>query len=71
MCRRAIHNIDVIFCRNVLIYFDDKSRKNVLSQFYDSLNRDGYIFLGHSESVGRITAAFKIVRLNNFLCYTK
>jgi len=71
MTMRNIQNIDVIFCRNVLIYFDDKSRKNVLSQFFDSLNRGGYIFLGHSESVGRITAAFKIVRLDNFLCYAK
>ena len=54
---RAMRNFDFIFCRNVLIYFDDSSRKAVLDHFQNALNRGGYIFLGHSESVGRITTA--------------
>ncbi len=68
---RKMRDFDVIFCRNVLIYFDDSSRKRTLSYFFDALTSDGFIFLGHSESVGRITAAFRIERLDNFLCYSK
>lgn len=62
---------DFIFCRNVLIYFDDDSRKRVLSSLYDALNPGGYVFLGHAESVGRITASFVLERIGDFLCYKK
>ncbi|MBN1916569.1 MAG: protein-glutamate O-methyltransferase CheR [Verrucomicrobia bacterium] len=68
---RRMSGFDVIFCRNVLIYFDDSSRRLTLGYFYDALNPGGYVFLGHSESVGRITAAFRIERLETFLCYSK
>jgi len=53
----SVSGCDFIFCRNCLIYFDDESRKSVLSNFYESLNPGGFIFLGHSESVGRISSA--------------
>ncbi len=62
---------DIIFCRNVLIYFDDASRKEVVDHFYVALNKGGYIFLGSSESAGRITSAFKIKRAGNSLVYQK
>jgi len=62
---------DFIFCRNVLIYFDDESRGKVVEHFYTGLNKGGYIFLGSSESIGRITAAFKLKRINKFLVYCK
>ncbi len=62
---------DFIFCRNVLIYFSDDSRKQVLSSLYDALVPGGYVFLGHSESVGRITASFTLERIGDFLCYKK
>ena len=68
---RRYRNYDFIFCRNVLIYFDDASRKQVLSSFYDALAPGGYIFLGHSESVGRISAAFEMVRLGEDIAYRK
>jgi len=68
---RAMRNFDFIFCRNVLIYFDDRSRKGVVDHFYNSLNRGGYIFLGHSESVGRISSAFKLKRVGTHLVYAK
>lgn len=68
---RSMKSFDFIFCRNVLIYFDDLSRKTVVDHFYNSLNNGGYIFLGHSESIGRITSAFKLKRADNFLVYTK
>jgi len=74
MDEEALNNIngcDFIFCRNCLIYFDDESRKSVLSSFYESLNPGGYVFLGHSESVGRISSAYKVKRLGDTIVYSK
>jgi chemotaxis protein methyltransferase CheR len=68
---RAMRNFDFILCRNVLIYFDDLSRKTAVDHFYNSLNRGGYIFLGHSESIGRISSAFKLKRIEGHLVYAK
>ena len=68
---RAMKGFDVIFCRNVLIYFDDISRKAVVDSFYNALRPGGYIFLGHSESVGRVTTAFTLKRFDNHLVYVK
>ena len=66
-----MRNFDFVFCRNVLIYFDDLSRKQVVNFFYMALNKGGYIFLGHSESVGRITTAFKLKRMGKHIVYVK
>jgi chemotaxis protein methyltransferase CheR len=71
MAMRAMRGFDFIFCRNVLIYFDDLSRKAVVDHFYNALNPGGYVFLGHSESVGRITTAFKLKRFESHLVYVK
>ncbi len=71
MAMRRRRNYDFIFCRNVLIYFDDTSRKRVVMALYDALVPGGYLFLGHAESVGRITAAFHLERLGDFLCYKR
>jgi chemotaxis protein methyltransferase CheR len=71
MAMRAMRGFDFIFCRNVLIYFDDQSRKAVVDHFYNALNPGSYIFLGHSESVGRITTAFKLKRFETHLVYVK
>jgi chemotaxis protein methyltransferase CheR len=71
MALRAMRGFDFVFCRNVLIYFDDASRKAVVDHFYNALNPGGYIFLGHSESVGRITTAFKLKRFESHLVYVK
>ncbi len=68
---RTMRGFDFIFCRNVLIYFDDLSRKAVVDHFYAALNPGGYIFLGHSESVGRSTTAFKLKRFESHLVYVK
>lgn len=68
---RKFQGMDFIFCRNVLIYFDDRSRRQVLHSFYDSLLPAGFIFLGHSESVGRITAAFEPVKFGGTIVYQK
>ena len=64
-------NYDFIFCRNVLIYFNDESQRKVVNGFYDALVPGGYLFLGHSESVGRLTTAFALERMDRFLAYRK
>lgn len=64
-------NYDVVFCRNALIYFNDQSRKTVIDSFYYSLNPGGFIFLGHSESIGRISSAFKAQRIGGSIVYSK
>ncbi len=68
---RQIKGVDFIFCRNVLIYFDDMSRKAVVASFYDSLNPGGYIYLGHAESVSRINTAFAIKRMGGLIVHQK
>jgi chemotaxis protein methyltransferase CheR len=68
---RKYRGFDFIFCRNVLIYFDDVSRKQLVDYFYTALNPGGFIFLGSSESVGRITTGFKLKRSGGHLVYYK
>lgn len=68
---RQRRNYDAIFCRNALIYFDDASRRKVLGSFYDALAPGGYLFLGHSESVGRISAAFEMVSREGYIAYRR
>ncbi len=68
---RAFRNIDVIFCRNLLIYFDDASRRMAAEVFYDALNPGGFIFLGHSESMSRITSLFNVRKFNDAITYQK
>jgi len=67
----SVSGCDYIFCRNCLIYFNDESRKEVLANFYKSLNPGGFIFLGHSESVGRISSAFKVQRIGDTIVYSR
>ncbi|MGE4299515.1 MAG: protein-glutamate O-methyltransferase CheR [Desulfovibrionaceae bacterium] len=58
---KRIPKSHIIFCRNVIIYFDDEMKKRVLDSFYDNLLPGGYLVLGHSESVHKLTRAFKPV----------
>jgi len=62
---------DFIFCRNVLIYFDDASRKEVISQFYEHLDPGGFVFLGHAESIGRISTSFSLRKMGGMIMYQK
>ncbi|MCX7946693.1 MAG: protein-glutamate O-methyltransferase CheR [Hydrogenophilus sp.] len=63
--------LDVIFCRNLLIYFDDRSRAQAAQNLYDALNPGGYLCLGHSESMSRITSLFEIVKFPEAIIYRK
>jgi chemotaxis protein methyltransferase CheR len=62
---------DVIFCRNVLIYFDKRSKTRGISILYDRLNSGGYLLLGHTESLLNLSTAFELVHLSEDLVYRK
>ena len=62
---------DVIFCRNVMIYFDLPAKKRVLRNFHDKLREGGFMLLGHSESLLNVTADFELIHLRNDLVYRK
>ena len=62
---------DLIFCRNVLIYFDDASRRQAAENLYDCLRPGGYICLGHSESMSRISPLFSVCRFPDAIVYQK
>jgi chemotaxis protein methyltransferase CheR len=68
---RGYANVDVIFCRNMLIYFDDQSRQQVAESFYDSLCPGGFICLGHSESMSRISSLFAVRKFPQAIVYQK
>lgn len=68
---RQMRHFDFIFCSNVLIYFDQKSKIQVIGDLYDSLNRGGYLFIGSSEMLHRISNAFKLVSFPKTTVYKK
>jgi chemotaxis protein methyltransferase CheR len=63
--------LDVIFCRNVLIYFSDGAIRRAVRHFHDALAPGGYLFLGHAESLARITDAFTPIRFQGAMVYQK
>jgi chemotaxis protein methyltransferase CheR len=63
--------LDVVFCRNVIIYFDDASKKIVINNFYNRLVDGGYLLLGHSESLISLSTQFKLKHLKNDMVYQK
>jgi chemotaxis protein methyltransferase CheR len=63
--------LDVIFCRNVIIYFDDASKKSVVQSFHSRLLDGGYLLLGHSESLISLSTQFKLRHLKNDMVYQK
>jgi chemotaxis protein methyltransferase CheR len=62
---------DVIFCRNVLIYFDDESRRVAAENLYDNLMPGGFICLGHTESMSRISPLFEVCRYSGAIVYRR
>lgn len=68
---RRLGKFDIIFSRNMLIYFDDASRKEVAMTFYDLLNPDGYVLLGHAEYMSRIVSVYKAKQVKDTLVYQK
>jgi chemotaxis protein methyltransferase CheR len=64
-------DIDVIFCRNLLIYFDDVGRRETVEMFFDALGPGGYICLGHSESMSRMSSIFLPRKFKDAIVYQK
>lgn len=64
-------DFDIIFCRNVLIYFDDASRRIAAENLYDCLRQGGYICLGHSETMSRISPLFTVCRFPDAIVYQR
>jgi len=62
---------DVIFCRNVMIYFDDAEQKRLIQKFYRCLNQGGYLFVGHAESLFGLTDQFRMIHENNGTAYQR
>ena len=62
---------DVIFCRNVMIYFDEDMKKSVVSTFEDMLDPNGWLFIGHSETLGGISTGFEAQPYPEGFCYRK
>lgn len=66
-----VGEVDIVFCRNVLIYFDMAARERVIDSFYRHLAPGGYLLLGHSESLLNLSTAFELVQLQNDTVYRK
>ncbi|MDR2503450.1 MAG: protein-glutamate O-methyltransferase CheR [Deltaproteobacteria bacterium] len=56
---KRLERSQIVFCRNVIIYFDDNMKRQVVGSFYDNLLPKGYLFIGHSESLHNISRSFK------------
>ena len=63
--------MDVILCRNVIIYFDGETKRRVIQTFYDRLRPGGYLLLGHSESLINVSSAFELSHLERDLVYRR
>jgi chemotaxis protein methyltransferase CheR len=68
---KRVPRSQVVFCRNVIIYFDDEMKKKVISGFYDNLQPEGYLVLGHSESIHKISRAFTPLMQPGGIVYQK
>ena len=68
---RKYRQMDMIFCRNVLIYFDEKAKKKVIENFYESLKPKGYLTIGHAESLHNISRGFKPLIFPGTIAYQK
>jgi chemotaxis protein methyltransferase CheR len=63
--------MDIIFCRNVLIYFDQQSRKKVIDLFHERITEGGYLLLGHAESLINISTAFTLKHFKHDMVYQR
>lgn len=63
--------MDIIFCRNVIIYFDLIAKKKVIETFYNRLRPEGFLLLGHSESLINITNAFTLRHFTHDMVYQR
>jgi chemotaxis protein methyltransferase CheR len=62
---------DIIFCRNVMIYFDEAEQKRLVQKFYRCLNPEGYLFIGHAESLFGLSDKYRMIHANNGTAYQR
>ncbi len=67
----GLEGLDVIFCRNVLIYFSEAAIRRAVANFHDALAPGGYLFLGHAESLSRTSDRFVPIRFQGAMVYQK
>jgi chemotaxis protein methyltransferase CheR len=67
----VVGEVDVILCRNVLMYFDLEARRRVVATFHRKLAPGGVLLLGHSESLLNVTTAYELVHLRNDMVYRR
>lgn len=67
----AIGTCDVVFCRNVIIYFTHETARFVVEHFFDILNPGGYLFLGHSETLWKMSSKYSLVEIGDAFIYKK
>lgn len=68
---KKVERSQVVFCRNVIIYFDDEMKRKVINAFYDNLEPDGVLLIGHSESLHNISRAFQLEHHKGTIVYRK
>ena len=64
-------DFDIVFCRNVLIYFDDEAKRKLINRIYDALIPKGYLFIGHSESLHSVTKTLRPLHFDKAIVYKK
>lgn len=68
---KRIEKSQIVFCRNVIIYFDDEMKRKVINAFYDNLELNGALLIGHSESLHNISRAFQLEHHKGTIVYRK
>ena len=63
--------MDIVFCRNVIIYFDLDGKKKVIDSFFQRLHPEGYLLLGHSESLINLSTSFQLRHFQHDMVYQK
>ena len=64
-------NLDIVFCRNVIIYFDELTQTRVVNRFWDSMASKAFLFIGHSESLFGMDTKFEFVKTEWTTLYRK
>jgi chemotaxis protein methyltransferase CheR len=67
----GLRNLDLVFCRNVIIYFDEAAQLAVINRFWDSMAAKSFLFIGHSESLFGMNTKFEFVKTEWATLYRK